>query len=235
MKKKGISIICCLYNEIYIINKKFSKILKEIVLKNFYEEIFFIDNNSNDGTREYLMNFSKTNSNPKLKFIFNENNLGKGGSIKKAINEVKSSSVVIFDFDEYDFYDIERGYEIFKNNNYDFLIGSRILNKAKFIYKKNYYGVIVLTKLINKLFSIKLTDSASATKFFSIKKKSLINTITNGFNFEFELLCNFAKNNQRIGEYEINYEPRTVKQGKKIKAFQDGMKILLIILFKKLR
>lgn len=233
MKNNEISIICCLYNEIYIIKKKFSEVLKKIALKDFYKEILFIDNNSDDGTKEYLLNFAKNNSNSKLKFIFNKKNLGKGGSIKKAINEAKSSSVVIFDFDEYDFDDIEKGYEIFVNNNYDFLIGSRTLNKAKFIYKKNYYGVVMLTKLMNKLFSTNLTDSASATKFFSIMDKSLINTITSGFNFEFELICNFARKNKKIGEYEINYDPRTVEQGKKIKAFQDGIKILLIILYKK--
>ena len=46
---------------------------------------------------------------------------------------------------------------------------------------------------MNKLFSTNLTDSASATKFFSIMDKSLINTITSGFNFEFELISNFAR------------------------------------------
>ena len=106
--------------------------------------------------------------------------------------------------------------------------------KKKFIYKKNYYGVIFLTKLINILFKLNLTDSASATKFFSLKNKKLFNTYTNGFNFEFELLCNFANRNLKILEYSINYFPRTVKQGKKIKAFRDGFKILLIILYKKL-
>ena len=55
----------------------------------------------------------------------------------------------------------------------------------------------------------------------------------NGFNFEFELLCKFAKKNMKIAEYKIDYKPRTVEEGKKIKAFRDGFKILLIILFKK--
>ena len=37
----------------------------------------------------------------------------------------------------------------------------------------------------------------------------------------------------KISEYQINYFPRTVKEGKKIKAFRDGLKILFIILIKK--
>ena len=52
--------------------KKFSEVLKKIALKNFYKEILFIDNNSDDGTKEYLLNFAKNNSNSKLKFIFNK-------------------------------------------------------------------------------------------------------------------------------------------------------------------
>ena len=71
MKNNEISIICCLYNEIYIIKKKFSEVLRKLLL-NFYKEILFIDNNSDDGTKEYLLNFAKNNSNSKLKFIFNK-------------------------------------------------------------------------------------------------------------------------------------------------------------------
>ncbi len=63
---------------------------------------------------------------------------------------------------------------------------------------------------------------------------SLFNTFTNGFNFEFELISNFAKKKLTFDEYEIDYEPRTFQEGKKIKAFQDGIKILLTILLKKI-
>ena len=113
-------------------------------------------------------------------------------------------------------------------------MGSRFLKKKNFIYKKNYYGVIFLTKIINILYNLELTDSASATKFFSLNDMSLFNTFTNGFNFEFELISNFAKKKLTFDEYEIDYEPRTFQEGKKIKAFQDGIKILLTILLKKI-
>ena len=47
------------------------------------------------------------------------------------------------------------------------------------------------------------------------------------------MLCNFAKKKMKILEYQIDYSPRTVQEGKKIKAIRDGLKILLIILVKK--
>ena len=37
----------------------------------------------------------------RLKFIFNEKNLGKGGSIKKCISLSQGEFIVIFDIDEY--------------------------------------------------------------------------------------------------------------------------------------
>ena len=171
MSNKSLTIICCLFNEYNILEKNFKHCIKEINSETFYEEIIFIDNNSNDGTKEYLSDFEKKNKNKKIKFIFNNKNLGKGGSIKKAIRSSIGNTAVIYDLDEYYLSDIKRGFEIFLNKKLNFLIGSRILKKKNFIYKKNYYGVIFLTKIINILYNLELTDSASATKFFSLNDK----------------------------------------------------------------
>ena len=114
--------------------------------------------------------------------------------------------------------------------NLDLLIGSRILKNKKFIYRKNYYGVIFFSKLINFFFKTNLTDAAGATKIFKQEKFALLNIITNGFDFEFDLICKFAKLNYLIDEYPIEYAPRSFKEGKKIRAVKDGTKILKIIL-----
>jgi dolichol-phosphate mannosyltransferase len=231
--KKKLTIICCIYNEFNILKKNFYLIKKQFLNDPFYHEIIFIDNNSHDGSKNFLINFKKKNNSKNFKFIFNKKNIGKGGSIKKAIKKSTGDIGVIFDIDEYKYSDIKKGFQIFLRQNCSFLIGSRISKKKIFIYKKNYYGVILLTKLINFLFKLELTDSASATKFFVLKQKDLFKTFTNGFNFEFEVLCNFAKNKMKILEYQIDYFPRTVKEGKKIRAFRDGFKILITILIKR--
>ena len=231
--EKKLTIICCIYNEINILKKNWSLIENQLLQDTFFHEVIIIDNNSYDGSKKFLTDFKNKNKNSKIKFIFNKRNIGKGGSIKNGIKNSSGDIAVIFDIDEYKYSDIKKGFRIFLKSNCSFLIGSRILKKKKFIYKTNYYGVIILTKLINQLYSLDLTDSASATKFFSLKHKNLFKTFTNGFNFEFEMLCNFAKKKMKILEYQIDYFPRTVHEGKKIKAFRDGIKILLIILVKK--
>lgn len=230
-----LTIICCIYNELNILNKKFKFIRNQLQKSSLYHEIIFVDNNSSDGSKEYLLDLKKKNRIKRSKYIFNNNNIGKGGSIKKAIKVSTGEIAVIFDIDEYRYSDIKKGFRIFIKNKCSFLIGSRILKKKKFIYKKNYYGVIFLTKLINLLYKVKLTDSASATKFFSLKDRELLNVSTNGFNYEFELLINFAKKRRKIKEYSIQYSPRTLQEGKKIRAFKDGIKILKIIIIKILK
>ena len=53
---------------------------------------------------------------------------------------------------------------------------------------------------------------------------------TNGFDFEFDVLCKFAKKGHKISEFPIKYFPRSIAEGKKLRAFKDGFFILWIIL-----
>ncbi len=226
----NISIICCYYNEINLVKAKLDSFLKFIKKNNFDAEIIIVDNNSNDGTTDFLKKLSLSKHEINIKFIFNEKNLGKGGSIKKACSIAKGKFMCIFDIDEYSYNDLLLGIKFVESHEIDLLIGSRILENKKFIYKKNLYGVIALTNLLNKLFGLKLTDAAGATKIFKLDSYNLTKIHSSGFNFEFELICKFAKKQFKIGEYPNNYEPRTYAEGKKINPWKDGIKILITIL-----
>lgn len=224
-----ISVVCCYYNEFDLLKKKLHTSLNEINNTINPSEIIIIDNNSNDGTQEYLKNIGIEFKN--VKIIFNQNNLGKGGSIKKASKEAKGDIIAVFDIDEYQVNDLKNCINEIKNDK-DLIIGSRLLKtNPHFLYKRNLYGVIFLTKLMNLFFDLNLTDSAGATKVF--KKKSFENCIikSNGFDFEFELICKFAKLGFKVDEISSSYHPRSYLEGKKISPFKDGLKIFLVILF----
>lgn len=230
MNNVSFSIICCFYNELEILKKNFKKFYEFSNLYKFKYEIFFVDNNSNDGTKEFLLNEKKRNINNHI-FIFNNKNLGKGGSIKKALEISKNNYAIIFDIDEYQLEDIQKIYNILIKNDHDFLVGSRIKDdNAKFIYKKNFYGVILLTKIINFLFKLTLSDSAGATKMIKLSEYKKFLFYTYGFDFEFDVLCRFAKHNKKISEFYSEYSPRTYEEGKKIKPFKDGFTILKTII-----
>ena len=230
MDEISYSIVCCLYNEKNILEKKFKDFINLIKEMPFKKEIIVCDNFSTDGTTELLKKFENEKNN-NFKYIYNKKNLGKGGSIKQAIANSENEYIMIFDIDEYSLKDLITGHEILKNNrSIDFLCGSRLGENNRFIYKKNKYGVILLTKLINLLFKTNLKDSACAIKIFKRKIYNKLTIYNNNFDFEFEVLCKFAKRNSIIEEYNVDFHPRTFEEGKKLRAIKDGSMILKSII-----
>ena len=247
------SIICCYYNELTVLKKKLNQFLNFAKKFPFTYQIFLIDNNSNDGTKLYLRAIEKKKY-KNLRVIFNKKNLGKGGSIKKVCKLSKSEYCAIFDIDEYASSDLVKANEILNKNKIDFLLGSRILLKNSFIYKINLVGVIFFSYIINFLYKINITDSAAALKIKNNMKKMLyidknscinirdnflihntqefkkLNIKTTRFDFEFDLLCQFAKKGYIIKEFPIRYFPRTYEEGKKIRVIYDGLYILYSII-----
>ena len=226
------SIICPLFNEVNYINTKLIKLINIIKTSKKNYEIIIVDNNSTDGTSQKLRDLEKKNVYKNIRFIFNRNNLGKGGSVKKACKISKGKYCCIFDIDEYFARDLLRGIKVANEKSLDFLIGTRRnqKNKYSYIYKANFYGVIFLTWLINIFYGLKLTDAAAAIKIFNRKKYNLVKVNSSGFDFEFELICKFAKKKFLIDEFYSNYKPRSFAEGKKLIAWKDGSKILIIIL-----
>ena len=224
------SIICCYYNEINILNKKFTNFIEETKKFPFTYEVFVCDNNSNDGTKEFLKKIEEKKI-KKFNFIYNSSNIGKGGSIKKCAKMASGNFIMIFDIDEYLTEDLIKADNILDTNSkIDFLSGSRVIHQKKFIYRKNYYGVKALTSLINLLFKTNISDAAGATKIFRSDIYNKLEVRTNGFDFEFDVLCKFAKKKYKIVDFPIDYFPRSFAEGKKIRAFKDGILILITIL-----
>lgn len=222
------SIICCYYNELNVLKKKLNQFLNIAKKFSFTYEIFLIDNNSNDGSKTYLKVIKKKYKN--VRVIFNKENLGKGGSIKKGCKLSKGEYCLIFDIDEYEPSDLVIADKILNKNKIDFLLGSRILLKNSFIYKINLIGVIFFSYIINFLYKTNITDPAAAIKIFKSNEFKKLNIKTTGFDFEFDLLCQFAKKNYIIKEFPIKYFPRTYEEGKKISVIYDGFYILYSII-----
>jgi|TARA_B110000211_G_C14087599_1_gene557370 dolichol-phosphate mannosyltransferase len=230
MDEVSYSIVCCLYNEKNILEKKFEQFTEFLKKIPFKKEIIICDNFSTDGTIELLKKFEENKDND-FKYIYNKKNLGKGGSIREAIANSTNEYIIIFDIDEYSAMDLLYGHEIIKKDrSIDFLCGSRMGENNKFIYKKNKYGVILFTKLINLLYKTNLSDSACAIKIFRRKIYNQLKIYNNNFDFEFEVLCKFAKKSALITEYKVEYSPRTVAEGKKLRAIKDGSMILKAII-----
>lgn len=229
--KTFFSFICCIYNEINVAPTQLNNLIKIIKKNNLEEksEIILIDNNSSDGSREWINSIS----NNLVRKKFNNINIGKGGSIKVGIKESRGVIGIIFDLDgEYKAEDAIKGCKLIKKTNSIICLSSRVLNKKKpnHIYFINYLGVIFLTKIINLIYKVNLTDAATGLKIINIEffKKNIPSF--NGFNVDFELICLALNKKKSIVEFTGEYIPRTIKDGKKIKALPDGISSLAAII-----
>lgn len=206
----------------------YDQLLNSLKARKESIEILCIDNGSTDGTQEYLMNLSGDH----LKVLINDRNIGKGGSIKRGIDQSTGRYLVIHDPDEeYDAEDIWRVYDNTIRYDLDMALGSRVLGgQAFYKYRLNYWGVSALTWLINVLYGSHLTDSATAMKLIRGDLARKINWRCDGFDLDFELIVRVLRLGGRIGETNIKYYPRTIEEGKKLRAWRDGFKSLMPIL-----
>lgn len=119
---KKLSILIPVYNEINHIEKCLNDVLN-INIENFDKEIIISDNNSNDGTKEYLSKLKK----PNLKILFQKNNRGKGANLINALKHANGDIVIFQDSDmEYPAINYNDLIEPFIKYNADVVYGTRL-------------------------------------------------------------------------------------------------------------
>jgi len=212
-----ISVIVPVYNE----EKTILQVLKK--LSNLKEEekslqIIVIDDGSKDGTGKILSD----NQNLIDKLITNDNNSGKGYSVKKGLELADGEYVIFQDADlEYDPYDFKKFFNLIKKFNPDLIIGSR------FVYSEytrshnilNKLGNNLITFLFNIIYNTTFTDIYSCYACF---KKNLLNANSlesKGFEQHAEILCKVVKKGKKFYEVPISYNGRSHEEGKKIKFY----------------
>ena len=214
-----ISIIIPVFNEEKTIKKILQKVNKlDVWSSNVQKEIIVINDSSSDGSEKIL----KENSNLYSKLVNIDKNRGKGFAIRKGLEISKGDYVLIQDADEeYDPNDYSKFIECADKFNADLVIGSR------FIYDKytrshnflNKVGNGVITLLFNIIYNTTFTDIYCCYIFF---KKDLIKSDrlkSNGFEQHAEILCELVKNGNKFFEVPVNYNGRTINEGKKIRFY----------------
>ena len=220
-----LSIIIPCYNEINTINELIKKV-KNSAIKS--KQIIIIDNCSNDGTREFLSNLRDDS----LTIVFNERNLGKGGSVAKGFSLATGNITLIQDADlEYDPSEYEKLIAPIINGQADVVYGSRFMGEAphRVLYFWHRVGNGFLTLLSNILTDINLTDMETCYKVFRTNIIKSIKIKEKGFGFEPEVTAKIARLNCRIYEVGISYFGRTYEEGKKV-GWKDGLVAIWCIL-----
>ena len=230
-----LSVIICAYNERKTILDAINQAHAVDLGPGWEKEIIVVDNCSSDGTREILQKVDL----PGVRVIFHQRNLGKGGSLKTGISEASGDYFVIFDADlEYEANDLPRLIAkvtpppIGGGRGGAAVYGSRTLGGRKiYKYAKNYWGVRFLSILTNLMYGSRLSDVAVGLKMARVDvARALDLTHTAGFDLEFELTIKLIKNGYEIIEIPTAYHPRTVAEGKKLKAFRTGFSTLWLMI-----
>lgn len=214
-----LSIVICAFNERDTILAVLERVRALRLDDGWEKEVLVVDNCSIDGTAELLRQVSD----PDVTVIYQPENLGKGASIRTAVEHHTGDYFIIQDADlEYDPADIPRLLRTAVERRADAVLGSRVLGGApRYEYVHAYWGVRLMTAFTNLLFGARLTDVATAAKLVRSDVLRRLNLVGYGFDLDFELVDKLLLSGHTIVEAPIDYQPRTYAQGKKIRV-QDG-------------
>ena len=225
MKTKLISIIIPAYNERNTIEPIISKILS----LNLDSEIIVVDDHSTDGTIEKIEEIRA--SNPNIKIIRHDKNLGKGAAIKNGFAAAGGDVAIIQDADlEYDPNDIPKVIQPILDGYADVVYGSRFAgHPRRALFYWHSLGNKFLTFLSNVFTNLNLTDMETCYKAFKKIVYKNIKLESKGFAIEPEITCKIARMRQRIYEVPISYRGRSYFEGKKIN-WKDGLVAIFAII-----
>ena len=221
------SLIIPIYNE----ESTLPTLLKKLKELTNNIEIIIIDDGSDDNTNSIL------NKDKNFIHLRNKNNKGKGFAIKRGVEAANNEYIILMDGDlEIDFECIPRLINRFENNNYDVLVGIRWNKLSNYKYDINTLGNYFINGLFNIIYNTRLNDVLCCTKILNKNVIKSLDIQSNGFSIEIETMAKLILNDFTIDQLHINYNRRSIEDGKKLKL-SDGWgiigKMITIRLFNK--
>ena len=215
------TLIIPIYNE----ERTVPSLINKLNQLNSQIEVIIIDDGSNDDTNNLLI------QNNNFTIIRNKINQGKGNAIKKGISKAANQNIIIMDGDlEVDFNDIPMLIEKYEENNCNPLVGIRWgHNKYYPNIDLNFIGNYLINKLFNFLYKSNFNDVLCCVKILNTNLFKSLLLKSDGFNIEAEIMAKLILKNQDVDELQINYNRRTITEGKKLR-FSDSWSIIYTIL-----
>ncbi len=208
-----LTVVMPVYNEKRTISEIINKVLKLGILK----ELIIVDDGSTDGTREFLR---EAQFSGKVKKVFLEKNLGKGGALRAGFKEASGEIIAVQDADlEYDPGELAELTSPIKKGAADVVYGSRLSGgRPQRVYMFwHKLGNTLITFTANILYNSTFTDIETCYKAFRKDVIKGLDIKSRGFSVEPEITAKIMKKKKlRVYEIPISYYGRTYEEGKKI-------------------
>jgi glycosyltransferase involved in cell wall biosynthesis len=229
---KKLSLIIPVYNEEKTLETLLNNILKADL--GIEKELIIVDDTSTDSSSQILEKFATHNE---IRLFKNDTNLGKSLTVTKGIAKSTGDLVVIHDADlEYNPQNLSKFIDIFNQSNVDIVYGNRFGQKNNVVYPVVWFGNIFLS-----FFSALITGPRAgmwirdAHVCYKMVKGDIMREIcpkltsTSGFGFDTEITARLSKymlngKHLKLAQTPVEYTPRTMGEGKKLRPITDGLK-----------
>lgn len=214
---KGIMIIIPAYNEAENLKELLKKIPEKVKGRNI--GVLVVDDGSSDNTKDVVLQSGYLVAQNKI-------NRGQGAASRLGYDVLLRNNVqigVTMDADnQHRPEEIEVLVSPIINNQYDLVIGSRVLGEAEKGSLLRNTGINLFTKIINFATGLKLTDCSSGFKAFDVKKINTLNLREEQFQSA-EVIVEAAKKGLRVGEVPITMVRRKHGTSKKGRDWKYGV------------
>lgn len=217
--------------------------LREIVekvvttLKEIDYELIMVNDGSTDNTLKLMQELTERFGS-KLKYL-DKSRSGKSQTVKAGILMTTGDYVVIQDADmEYDPADLLIMFDKIQKENLDVVYGNRFGKKNEVVYFQNWIGntalsflSAIITGLRANMWPRDMEVCYKMAKGELYRDLAKTITATTNFGFEPEITAKFSKvKGIKFAQVPIHYYPRTMAEGKKMKALQHGIEAFKEIL-----
>lgn len=210
---KTLSIIIPAYNEERTIEILLKKVIDVKLPSGMMKEIIIVNDGSSDQTLEKL---NAVSQHPNIK-VYSKPNGGKASALKLGFEHATGDIILIQDADlEYDPVQYPQLLQPILEGKTEVLYGSRFLGKIEQMRLINRIANMISNGTMTILWGASITDINTCYKVFTRRAFEDIDILAENFAFETEITIKFLRKGLKILEVPIDYQARTIQEGKKI-------------------
>ena len=218
--KLDIAVVIPCFNEELTIEKVISDFRQQLPSA----KIFVFDNNSTDNSYQLAIQAGVE--------VIKEKRQGKGYVVAALLAKVDADFYVMVDGDDtYPAEEVHKLLEPLVLEQADMVVGQRLSNYSEAAFRSLHRtGNRVICRLINSVFSTRLTDPMSGYRAFTREVADNLPIVASGFDVETEMTLQLLYRNYIIKEVVIPYRARPAGSVSKLRTFRDGFVVVTKII-----